>query len=86
MEQWGIVGVNSTRTCGREPWVTVIWGADTTASCSNDSGCSGSEIERMRSVVVQRGGGVVSGWISEVGQHRLPVVPTIGAQGVHPAL
>lgn len=44
--QWGTVGVNSTVT---ELWASSICSADTTLSCSSDRGCSGSDIERMRS-------------------------------------
>lgn len=47
MPQWGTVGVNSTST---RPGATVIWGAETTASCSNViERCSGSLMERIRS-------------------------------------
>ena len=46
--QCGTVGVNSTLM-----WFapTVTWGAETTRSSSRVFGCSGSYIERMRSVV-----------------------------------
>lgn len=47
MPQCGTVGVNSTRT-----WLsfTRIWDAETTRSSSRLFGCSGSEIERIRSI------------------------------------
>lgn len=44
-----MVGVNWTRTEGRLPFRTEICSGETTASCSSVSGCSGSEMERIRS-------------------------------------
>ena len=49
IEQCGMVGVNWTRTEGRLPFRTEICSGETTASCSSVSGCSGSEMERIRS-------------------------------------
>lgn len=51
MPQCGTVGVNSTVIRSGCLGSKVIWGAETTASCSSDIlRCSGSEIERMSSV------------------------------------
>lgn len=43
--------LNSTRTFGLSPCWTLICSGDTTASCSRVRGCSGSVIDRMRSVL-----------------------------------
>jgi len=48
MEQCGIVGVNSTRMLLFSS-DTRIWSLWVTLSCSSERGCSGSEMERMRS-------------------------------------
>lgn len=57
--QWGTVGVNSTVTQrlpsgsgGEDGESNVIWGAETTASCSKVIlRCSGSDMDRMSSIV-----------------------------------
>lgn len=69
MEQCGMVGVNWTRTEGRLPFRTVICSDETTASCSSVSGCSGSEMERMRSGEGQGGSQFLRIWNAFRGRH-----------------